>query len=97
MIPTLCSACYIMMVTPFRNTENPNILLFSLLPFNIKTMFTTKEIRIMARTKMKVSWRKLFMVYNMFPLASEFLHSLLILLLDNMETFQTNSDIHNIS
>lgn len=37
---------------------------------------------------------ELFKKFNIFPLASEFLHSLLLFVVDNVEKFQTNSDIH---
>jgi hypothetical protein len=35
--------------------------------------------------------------FNILALANKFLLSLLLLVLDNMKKFQTNSDIHNIS
>jgi hypothetical protein len=40
--------------------------------------------------------RELFKKFNILPLASEFLLSLLSFVVDNIEKFQTNSDIHNI-
>jgi hypothetical protein len=43
-----------------------------------------------------VSCRELFKKFNILPRASEFLLSLLSFAVDNMEKFQTNSDIHNI-
>jgi hypothetical protein len=55
-----------------------------------------KIIRIMAGTKGRASCRELFKKFNILPLASEFLLSLSFVM-DNFETFQTNSDIHNIS
>jgi hypothetical protein len=51
----------------------------------------------MADTKRRASCRELFKKFNILPLASEFLLSLLSFITDNIETFQTNSDIHNIS
>jgi hypothetical protein len=45
----------------------------------------------------RASCRELFKKFNILPLASEFLLSLLSFEVDNLETFQTNSDIHNIS
>jgi hypothetical protein len=56
-----------------------------------------KIIRIMAGTKRRASCRELFEKFNILPLASKFLFSLLSLEVDNIEEFQTNSDIHNIS
>jgi hypothetical protein len=66
------------------------------------TIFTSfyiqnKIIRIMAGTKRRVSCRELFKKFNILPLASEILLSLSSFVVDNLETFQTNSDIHNIS
>jgi hypothetical protein len=56
-----------------------------------------KIIWIMAGTKRKASCRELFKKFNILPLASKFLLSLLSFVVDNLKTFQTNSDIHNIS
>jgi hypothetical protein len=56
-----------------------------------------KIIRIMTGTKRRASCRELFKKINILPLASEFLRSLSSFAVDNIETFQTNSDIHNIS
>jgi hypothetical protein len=56
-----------------------------------------KIIRIMAGTKKRASCRELFKKFNILPLVSEFLLSLLSFVVDNTEKFQTNSDIHNIS
>jgi hypothetical protein len=56
-----------------------------------------KIIRIMAGTKMRSSCRELFKKFNILRLASEFLLSLLSFVVDNIQKFQTNSDIHNIS
>jgi hypothetical protein len=50
----------------------------------------------MSGTKRRASCTELFKKFNILPLASEFLLSLLFVV-DNLETFQTNSDIHNIS
>jgi hypothetical protein len=63
-----------------------------------KKHFTSKKknIRIMAGTKRRASCRELFKKFNILPLASKFLLSLLSFVMDNIETFQTNSDIHNI-
>jgi hypothetical protein len=55
-----------------------------------------KIIRIMAGTKRRDSCRQLFKKFNILPLASTFLLSLSSFVVDNMEKFQTNSDIHNI-
>jgi hypothetical protein len=51
----------------------------------------------MAGVKRRVSCRELFRKFNILPLASEFLLSLLCFIVDNMEKFQTKSDIHSIN
>jgi hypothetical protein len=56
-----------------------------------------KIIRIMASVKQRVSCTELFKKFNIYPLASEFLLSLLSFIMDNMKKFQTNSDTHNIN
>jgi hypothetical protein len=50
-----------------------------------------KIIRIMAGTKMRASCKELFKTFNILPLASEFLFSLLSFVADNLETYQTKS------
>jgi hypothetical protein len=50
-----------------------------------------KIIRIMAGVRRRVSCRELFKKFNILPLVSEFLLSLLPFIVDNMEKFQTNS------
>jgi hypothetical protein len=63
-----------------------------------KVFYIQKRIiRIMAGAKRRASCRELFKKCNILPLASEFLLSLLSFVVDNMEKFQTNSDIHSIS
>jgi hypothetical protein len=56
-----------------------------------------KIIRIMASTKRRDSCREFFKKFNILPLASEFLLSLLSLLVDNIEKCKIKSDIRNIS
>jgi hypothetical protein len=51
----------------------------------------------MAGAKRRASFRELFKKFNILPPASEFLLSLLSFIVDNMEKFQTNSDIHSTS
>jgi hypothetical protein len=51
---------------------------------------------IMTGIKRRVSCRELFKKFNIHPLVSEFLLPLLLLVVINMDNFQTNSDIHNI-
>jgi hypothetical protein len=41
--------------------------------------------------------RELFKKFNILPLVSEFLLSLLSFVVDNMKKFRTNSDIHSIN
>jgi hypothetical protein len=63
-----------------------------------KVFYIQKKIfRLMAGTKRRASCRELFKKFNILPLASEFFLSLLSFVVDNIETFQTNSDIHNIT
>jgi hypothetical protein len=51
----------------------------------------------MEGTKRRASCRELFKKFNILPLSSEFLLSLLSFVVDNIEKLQTNSDVHNIS
>jgi hypothetical protein len=63
-----------------------------------KVFYIQKRIiRIMAGAKRRAFCRELFKKFNILPLASEFLLSLLSFVVDNMEKYQTNSDIHSIS
>jgi hypothetical protein len=66
---------------------------------NKKVFYTQKKIiRKMAGTKRRASCRELFKKFNILPLASKFLLLLLSsFVVNNIETFQTNSDIHNTS
>jgi hypothetical protein len=60
-----------------------------------KYFYIQKKIfTIMASTKRRASGRESFKKFNILPLASEFLLSLLSFVVDNVETFQTNSNIH---
>jgi hypothetical protein len=65
---------------------------------DIKKVFyiQNKIIRIMAGTKMRASYMELFKKFNILPLASEYLLSLLSFVVDNIEKFETNSDIHSL-
>jgi hypothetical protein len=57
-----------------------------------KVFYIQKRIiRIMAGAKRRASCRELFKKFNILPLASEFLLSILSFVVDNMEKFQTNS------
>jgi hypothetical protein len=51
----------------------------------------------MAGAKRRASCRELFKKFNILLLASKFLLSLLSFVMDNIEKFQTNPDIHNIN
>jgi hypothetical protein len=51
-----------------------------------------KIIRIMAGVKSRVSCRKLFR-----PLASEFILCLLLFVVENLDKFQRNTDVHNLN
>jgi hypothetical protein len=50
----------------------------------------------MAAIKRRASCRELFKKFNILPTATEFLLSLSFVV-DNMEKFYTNSDIHSVS
>jgi hypothetical protein len=50
----------------------------------------------MVATKRRASYKELFKKFNILPLASKFLLSLLLFVVDNMVRFKTNSDIHSI-
>jgi hypothetical protein len=54
-------------------------------------------IRIIAGAKSRASCTELFKKFNILPLTSEFLLSLLSFIVDNMKVFQTNPDIYSIS
>jgi hypothetical protein len=51
----------------------------------------------MTGVKRRVSCRELFKKFNILPLVSEFLLSLLSFIVDNLEKFETNPDIHCIN
>jgi hypothetical protein len=51
----------------------------------------------MAGVKKGASCRELLKKFNIIPLANEFLFSLLLFVVDNVEKLQTNSDIHCIN
>jgi hypothetical protein len=112
-IPKLSSACFAMRnITSLMKTETLKLVYFayfhSITSYGIifwenstdgKKVFhiQKKIITVMAGTKRRASCRELFKKCNILPLASEFLLSLLSFVVDNLETFQTNSDINNIS
>jgi hypothetical protein len=50
----------------------------------------------MASTKRTASFTKSFTRFNILPLASKFLLSLLLFVVDNVEKLHTNSDIHSV-
>jgi hypothetical protein len=51
----------------------------------------------MAGVKKRLSCRELLEKCNIFPHASEYPVSLLLFIAENMETFQTNTEIHSIN
>jgi hypothetical protein len=55
-----------------------------------------KIIRIIAGVKRRVSCRELFKEFNIFSLQVNS-YSLLLFIVENMEKFETNSDIHSIN
>jgi hypothetical protein len=88
-------------------TRNFKISLCYLLPFhpvtwnNFGRKFARKKVfytqKKMTGTKRKAFCWELFKNFNILPLASESLLSLLSYVVDNMGKFQINSDIHSIS
>jgi hypothetical protein len=110
-IPELSSACFAMRtVTTIRKLETLKSVYFayihSIMSYGIifcenstdskKVFYIQKKIvRIMVGTKMRASYRELFKKFNILPLASEYLLSLSFVV-DNIEKFQTNSDIHSL-
>jgi hypothetical protein len=100
-------------ITSLIKTETLKLsLLLCLLPFhnvtwnyflgnstNSKKVFyiQKKIIRIMTSTKREPHAGDLLKECNILPLASKLLLSLLSFVVDNIEKFQTNSYIHNIS
>jgi hypothetical protein len=82
----------------FHSTMSYGIIFWGNSTDSKKVFYIQKKInRIMAGTKRRASCRELFKKFILLPPASEFLLSLLSFVVDNIETFQTNSDIHNIS
>jgi hypothetical protein len=71
--------------------------LFTIIFFNLKSICNSHIIGIMAATKRTATWRKLFKKFNILPLDSECLLTLLSFVVDNTEKFQSNSDIHSIN
>jgi hypothetical protein len=51
----------------------------------------------MAGVKSRVSCRKLFRKFNTLPFASEFVLCLLPFVVENLDKFQRNTDIHNLN
>jgi hypothetical protein len=112
-IPKLSSACLAMRtVTPLLKVDTLKLVYFayfhSVMSYGVifwgnstdsKRVFIiqNKIIRIMAGVKRRVSCREPFKKFSILPLVSEFLLLLLSFVVDNMEKFQTNSDIHNIN
>jgi hypothetical protein len=56
-----------------------------------------KIIRIMAGVKIRVSCRKLFRKFNVLPLPSEFVLCLVSFVVENLDKFQRNTDVHNLN
>jgi hypothetical protein len=112
-IPKLSSACFAMRtVTQLLKADTLKQVYFayfhSIMSYGVifwgnstdsKRVFIIQKkiIRLMAGVKRRVSCRELFKKFNILPLASEFLLSLLSFVVDNREKFQTNSDIHSIN
>jgi hypothetical protein len=51
----------------------------------------------MAGVKSRVSCRKLFWKFNLLPLASEFILCLLSYVVENLDKFKRNTDVHNLN
>jgi hypothetical protein len=51
----------------------------------------------MAGVKSRVSCRKLFQKLNILPLASEFILCLLSFVVENLDKFKRNTDVHNLN
>jgi hypothetical protein len=92
------------------NHENRNykISLLCLLPFhqvkwnNFLRNFNKQQKSILYpkenhQNKRRASCRELFKKFNILPLVSKFLPSLSSFVVDNIEKFQTNPNIHNIN
>jgi hypothetical protein len=56
-----------------------------------------KIIRIMTGIKSRVSCRKLFWKFNILPLESEFILCLLSFVVENLDRFKRNTDVHNLN
>jgi hypothetical protein len=51
----------------------------------------------MAGVKSRVSCRKLFWKFNILPVAGEFILCLLSFVVENLDKFQRNTDVHNLN
>jgi hypothetical protein len=51
----------------------------------------------MAGVKSRVSCRKLFWKFNILPLANEFILCLLSFVVENLDKFKRNADVHNLN
>jgi hypothetical protein len=80
-MPKLSSACFAMTVTSLMNTETLKLIYFA-------KYFTSKKRIRMAAAKRKASCSKLHNKFNILPLASKFLLSLLSFTADDMENFK---------
>jgi hypothetical protein len=110
-IPILSSACFAMRtVTSIMKIETLKLVYFayfhSIMSYGIifwgnstdrkKVFYIQKRIiRIMSGAKRRASCRELFNKFNILPLASEFLLSLSSCVVDNVEKFQTNSEVQD--
>jgi hypothetical protein len=79
-------------ILPFHSIRSYGIIFWGNSTDSKKVFYIHKRtIRIMAAVKRRASCRGLFKKFNILPLTCKFLLSLLSLIVDNMEKFQTNS------
>jgi len=82
----------------FHSIMNYGLIFWGNSPDSIKIFRLQKKIiRIMMGCKSRNSWRKLFPNFEILPLPSQYILSLLLFVIRNKNQFQINSEIHQIN
>jgi len=108
----LNSACYVIrLLKTIISTKNLSTVYFayvhSIITYGIvfwgsspysKSIFKLQKrvIRIIMKVDNRVSWRELFKKLNILPLYSQYILSILLFVVNNIEEFTINSDVHSI-
>jgi hypothetical protein len=112
-IPKLSSACFTMRTNvPLMRVDTlklvyyayfHSVLSYELIFWGNSTdsnkifIIQKKIIRIMAGVKSRASCRTLFQKFNILPLASEFIFCLLSFVVEHLDKFQRNTDVHKLN